>query len=613
MGAVTFSLDEKLLDSLKSELDLALFVETGTFKGDTVAQVHSYFSSVLSIELSDELYQEATRRFKGLAHVRVVHGNSAEKLQELRREYEGKSTLFWLDAHWCVATGTAGELSQCPLLGELEAIGSLEANSVVLIDDARLFMAPPLSPHEISDWPSFDEIVRKLQAMSDAHEVMVVNDVVAFFPRHIRGAMVRYGQQYGTDWLAAQHWYKQNQAVFSDLQDKETVIQTLLSDNDDLLSQQEQLAAEIATLRANLQDRNKQISDMQMASRARRVLVNVPGIRHVIGGLRRIYILTWPRLGNFTQYLPRPLERRATNLDHTTRRADLLDRFLPRVRFPQPAKVRGAGQIEPVTDQPKISIVTPSFKQGDFIEKTLRSILDQNYPNLEYFVQDGGSPDNTTAVLQQYESRLSGWVSEKDTGQSQAINRGFARTTGDIMAWVNSDDLLLPGSLDTVAAYFATHPDIDVVYGNRLLIDENDGEIGRWVMPGHDDRALLYADYVPQETMFWRRRIWDRAGGQIDENFRFAMDWDLLLRFRAAGAKFAHIPAFLGAFRIHAHQKTSAVINEIGFQEMDLLRLRTHGKLPERLEIIKALKWFMLRHVLADISCRVAERLQRVR
>ena len=176
------------------------------------------------------------------------------------------------------------------------------------------------------------------------------------------------------------------------------------------------------------------------------------------------------------------------------------------------------------------------------------------------------------------------------------------------MAWLNSDDLLLPGALAVVADYFNLHPDVDVVYGNRLLIDENDMEIGRWIMPGHDSDVLSWVDYIPQETLFWRRSIWDKAGGQIDESFKFAMDWDLLVRLRDAGAKFAHIPRFLGAFRVHEQQKTSAAMNETGLQEMDRIHKRLHARVPHEIEIQKATLPFLRRHILADMLFRIKAR-----
>ena len=250
-------------------------------------------------------------------------------------------------------------------------------------------------------------------------------------------------------------------------------------------------------------------------------------------------------------------------------------------------------------DCPTISIVTPSFRQAHLIERTLKSVVEQGYPKLDYHVQDGGSTDGTVDVLERWQDRLTSWESIPDDGQSAAINLGFAKTKGEIMAWLNSDDVLMPGALDYVASFFHRNPHIDVLYGNRLLIDEDDALIGRWVLPGHDDKVLPWADYVPQETLFWRRSIWEKVGG-IDESFKFAMDWDLLLRFRSAGARFAHRPVYLGAFRIHAKQKTSAAINEIGFQEMNRLRQREFGRDVTHDEIRRAIAPFMVRHLVAD-------------
>lgn len=257
---------------------------------------------------------------------------------------------------------------------------------------------------------------------------------------------------------------------------------------------------------------------------------------------------------------------------------------------------------------PKISVVTPSFNQGEFIERTLRSVLDQSYPNLEYYIQDGGSTDGTTDILNRYGHLLTGWASAPDNGQSQAINLGFARTSGEIMAWVNSDDILLPGTLACVAEYFYLHPEVDVIYGHRILIDENDLEIGRWILPEHQDKILSWEDYIPQETLFWRRRIWEKVGGKIDESIRFAMDWDLLLRFRDAGACFARLPRFLGGFRIHPQQKTCAEISVVGFQEMDRLRQRSLGYLPSRTRIKKAVRVYLLRHLALDLLWRLQNR-----
>jgi len=245
---------------------------------------------------------------------------------------------------------------------------------------------------------------------------------------------------------------------------------------------------------------------------------------------------------------------------------------------------------------PSISIVTPSFDHGKYIEETIKSVIDQQYPDLEYIIRDGGSTDNTINILKKYESKTLQWVSSKDRGQAHAINVGLQASKGEIMAYLNSDDILLPGSLNFVAKYFETHPSVDVVYGHRVLIDEDSREIGRWIIPPHSDKVLALADYVPQETLFWRRSIWEKAGSYIDETFDFAMDWDLLFRFMEKGANFRRLPRFLGAYRVHDRGKSTTVLHSTGEEEMSRLRFRYHKRaLPHR-EIVKNLSAFYAQH-----------------
>src|SRR5262249_31682147 len=150
---------------------------------------------------------------------------------------------------------------------------------------------------------------------------------------------------------------------------------------------------------------------------------------------------------------------------------------------------------------------------------TLLSVASQAYPALEYVIQDAGSTDGTLEILRRHSGVVTHWESTPDAGQAAALNRAFARTTGEIMGYLNADDILLPGALHYVARAFADRPDVEVVYGHRILIDEDDREIGRWVLPPHDDGALAWADYVPQETLFWRRGLWERVGGSFDERY----------------------------------------------------------------------------------------------
>lgn len=266
---------------------------------------------------------------------------------------------------------------------------------------------------------------------------------------------------------------------------------------------------------------------------------------------------------------------------------------------PRPLRVSNRSAKWPIPAAwPSISIVTPSFNQAEFLPHTMRSVLDQDYPELEYVVQDGGSADGTEEILEQFQSTLHHAESRPDLGQAHAINLGFAHTRGEVMAYLNSDDLLLPGSLEYVARYFDAHPEVDVVYGHRVLIDAQGLEIGRWILPPHRDDHLFFADYVPQETLFWRRRIWERAGGQVDQSFQFAIDWDLLFRFVEAGARIVRLPRFLGAFRVHDAQKTSRQLQGIGALEMDRLRHRYHGRGLSPAEVQRGLLRFMLMQAL---------------
>lgn len=205
MGAVDFSIDMRLVETLRRVLPISVFVETGTFEGEAVARARESFDEVYSIELSDHYHARAAERFAGDAGVRLYHGDSSRVLASLRPTLEDKATLYWLDAHWCVADETAGEQSQCPLLDELTALGRLNTESVVLIDDARLFLATPPYPHEASNWPRLQEVVERLLLLSSDHELMVVNDVIVFFPGAALTAVSDHARSYGIDWLAQLH------------------------------------------------------------------------------------------------------------------------------------------------------------------------------------------------------------------------------------------------------------------------------------------------------------------------------------------------------------------------------------------------------------------------
>jgi len=274
------------------------------------------------------------------------------------------------------------------------------------------------------------------------------------------------------------------------------------------------------------------------------------------------------------------------------------------ITFPEPAEVSAATVESP----PRITIVVPSFNQGEFLGHTLKSVVDQDYPNLELIVVDGGSTDSSLEVIRQFESKLAWWVSEEDSGQASAINKGFQRSSGEIMAWVNSDDMVAPGALTCVARYFKANPGVQVVYGNRIVVDEAGLEIGRWVLPGHSRKILKWADFVPQETLFWRREAWIATGSHIDESFSFAIDWEFLLRLSNSGIRMAHIPAFLGLFRVHGMQKTSSQMSSTGLSEMDVIRRRELGFSPSPWRIHLQIAAFLLMARWREFQYRASRR-----
>jgi glycosyltransferase involved in cell wall biosynthesis len=216
-----------------------------------------------------------------------------------------------------------------------------------------------------------------------------------------------------------------------------------------------------------------------------------------------------------------------------------------------------------------ISIITPSFNQAEYIPTTIDSVLSQDYPHLEYIIIDGGSTDGTLDILdfrfpildcskskiQNPKSKIH-WFSEPDNGQAEAINKGFKKSTGEIVAWLNSDDIYMPQALHRVADFFSHHPHVDVVYGDYHLIDEKDDIILSKQEIPFDYHILLYGlDYISQPTVFLRRSLFDRVG-YLDESLHYGLDWEYWLRISKHGGSFAHIPHYLAATRWHVEAKT---------------------------------------------------------
>lgn len=245
---------------------------------------------------------------------------------------------------------------------------------------------------------------------------------------------------------------------------------------------------------------------------------------------------------------------------------------------------------------PRISVVMPSFNQAAYLRQSLDSVLDQHYPNLEFIVMDGGSTDGSADILRAYSSHLTYWVSEPDNGQAHALNKGFARSIGDVMTWLNSDDLLLPNTLHAVSTVFARFPQIEWLTGQRLLL-RADG-IQRFPLPMARVRPLIrrgwyhgrLLGFIQQEGTFWRRNLWEAAGGRVDERLHYAMDYDLWRRF-AHHADLVTIDRALGAFRVHEGQKTAQLARyyeEVGIRFPQWARAFT---IPLRL-LVNSLMWY---------------------
>jgi len=205
-----------------------------------------------------------------------------------------------------------------------------------------------------------------------------------------------------------------------------------------------------------------------------------------------------------------------------------------------------------------VSIVTPSFNQARYLESTIRSVLEQEYPHIEYLIVDGGSTDGSVEIIKKYAGQLAWWVSEKDKGQTDALNKGFARATGDIFAWLNSDDTYEPGAIAAAVKYLDEHPEIGLVYAETNFIDEQGRVIGRFPA-AQTDLPRLQRGYVhiPQQAAFFRASLWQQVG-PLDPAFYFAMDYDLWVRL-ARLAPLAYLPGQTWAnFRLHSSGKTIA-------------------------------------------------------
>ena len=242
---------------------------------------------------------------------------------------------------------------------------------------------------------------------------------------------------------------------------------------------------------------------------------------------------------------------------------------------------------------PKISVIIPSYNQGKFLERTLRSVLDQKYQNLELIVIDGGSTDNSVEILEKYDSQIDYWVSEKDDGQTHALKKGFDRSTGEIQCWLNSDDLHEPTALHEAAEYLVQHQSVDAVYGNAIWIDGEDRFLQRYCEIPFNRYIWLYThNYVPGMSMFWRKTLYEKIGG-IDPTFNLAMDADLWVRFDKAGT-IKHVKNVWSCMRFYPEQKMRALRDD-GDSEDWAIRVREWGTDKPRFFRLKRLIAYGLR------------------
>lgn len=204
---------------------------------------------------------------------------------------------------------------------------------------------------------------------------------------------------------------------------------------------------------------------------------------------------------------------------------------------------------------PTVTVVTPSYNQADYLEETIRSVLNQSYSYLEYIIVDGGSTDGSVEIIRKYSDKLAWWISEPDQGQTDAINKGFAKANGDILAWLNSDDTYLEGAISEAVDYLEANPEVGMVYGDANLINDDGNILGRFPARQTDFRKLMRGFvHIPQQAAFFRAKLWHQVG-PLDPTFYFAMDYDLWVRLSQLSTLHYH-PRLWANFRLHGGAKS---------------------------------------------------------
>jgi glycosyltransferase involved in cell wall biosynthesis len=252
---------------------------------------------------------------------------------------------------------------------------------------------------------------------------------------------------------------------------------------------------------------------------------------------------------------------------------------------------------------PKISIVTPSFNQAEYLESTIRSVIDQNYPNLEYIIIDGGSTDKSIEIIKKYADKITYWVSEEDKGQYDAINKGFSMSTGEIMGWINSSDILYPWTLKIIAEIFYSFPQVQWLTGMQTALYSIDGPYVINVSREKNIYDFLAGNYrwIQQESTFWSRVLWNKSGGKLDISVKYAEDFGLWLRFFKY-AELYNVNTILGGFRYHHNNRGEKQARKGGFyyNESALLMKEFKSSLPLKFRLRALLvKFFFLRWYLS--------------
>jgi glycosyltransferase involved in cell wall biosynthesis len=272
-------------------------------------------------------------------------------------------------------------------------------------------------------------------------------------------------------------------------------------------------------------------------------------------------------------------------------------------------------QLE-VSRWPRIALVTPVFNSGKYIEATIRSVIAQGYPNLDYFIVDGGSTDGTLDIIRKYEGQISGWISEPDNGMYDAINKGFARTSGEVMGWISATDQLHVGGLAAVGSIFQDLPEVEWITARPTAFTEEGmtfqvGEIPRWSRY----RFLAGANrYIMQEATFWRRSLWEKAGGYVDASRRIANDFELWVRF-FRHAQLYPVETLIGGYRVHgdsiglqALEACHAVHDAVVEAELDRIAwgrsLRLFRKISKAVKPIPKVRGFWWRVVMKSLYYR---------